>query len=141
MRTKTEIDKMYPVMATPKSIKQIDFTNTNTHTKNKETKTKLMNDTYKRNPIEILSNQQTKNFNSMEKEKSNARFNRVSNYLSSSQFKDSVMYHQTDNTVPDKITNVNITKIKTAHSMEEPKKYVNSFKHVNNNGEKRVYYA
>jgi hypothetical protein len=143
MRFKTDIDKQN--FNTSKRITTLGDDNTDNSSNrpisaNNPIKSKFINDTFKKNPIEILDSSQTKNLNQLQKDKSQAKFQRVSAYLGSSGFTTAVCIdlNQKVSSNYGKITNTPIENVKNVMKMSEPKKYVKTFRHVCENG--RVYY-
>jgi hypothetical protein len=104
------------------------------------TKKRFLNDTYNKNPIDIISKDQQRELNKNQMDKVKTRTEKISNYLGGDGVKSSVTL-TTENftTSPDKITNVHIMSVKNAHNAGEPKKYAASFRHFMEN--KRVFYG
>ena len=126
MRLKSDIDKQNPIVRKP----GYGDGNLVGKTSSIETKAKYLNDTYNKNPIEILSNSDNLNLAMSQKEKSSVKCQRVSDYLSSNGVKSSVANTINPITHVDKITNVDITRVKAAHEMDDPKQYKKSFPHM-----------
>jgi hypothetical protein len=109
-----------------------------------QTKSKFLNDTYNRNPIEILTPQQHEDFNQAQKDKNLVRTQRITTYMSSDLFKSTVGPGKgltLDLSGPDKITNAPLLTVKNAHKLDpEPKKFVRGFKTYSGDS-KRVFYV
>jgi hypothetical protein len=100
-----------------------------------EIRSKLIKDNFEKNPLEILSPEQTKNLNKIEKEKTSIKGNRVAALFSSDSFKNSALnkdYYNNNNHY-DKITNQ-----KVSGSIDTPKNFVKTFKVIYDN--KKVCY-
>ena len=100
-----------------------------------EIRSKFIKDTFEKNPLEILSPDQTKSLNKIEKEKTSVKGNRVAALFSSDSFKNSVLnkdYYDNVNQY-DKITNQRMSG-----SIDTPKNFVKTFKVIYDN--KRVCY-
>ncbi len=86
--------------------------------------------------MDVLNEEQTRDLNNLQKQKSFVKSQRVSDYLGSNGVKSNILTYSNDNILPDKITNSSIQKLKNAD--ETPKKYIKNFRHVYD--DKRVYY-
>ena len=107
-------------------------------TKNVQTKSRFVNDTYNKNPIEVLSKDQNAKMNDQQHMRTFNKFNRVSNYLGSDGFKSSNLFYK-DETKPgfDKITNRKVDLNRTV-CFEEPRYHKKAVNRIFENN--RVYY-
>jgi hypothetical protein len=109
------------------------------HTKNPLTTSRLLSDTYFKNPIEVLSKDQTAQLNNQIHQKTISKFNRVSNYLGSEGFKNSNLIYKDDmKPAYDKITNTHIDLNRSASLADVPRHTIKRFNRVYEGG--RVYY-
>jgi hypothetical protein len=103
------------------------------------TTSRLLSDVYCKNPIEVLSKDQSAQLNNQIHQKTISKFIRVSNYLGSDGFKNSNLIHKNDmKPAYDKITNIHIDINRSASMADVPRHTIKKFNRVYEGG--RVYY-
>jgi hypothetical protein len=90
-----------------------------------------LNDTFKKNPIAVISKEEQIDINNSNRAKLNSRTQKISDYLGSSGIKNSVLSqnHKEPMVQVDKITNVHLYQIKNSRS-EDLRKVVKANKHA-----------
>jgi len=101
---------------------------------------RFIRDTFGKNPLVVISKDEQSNINETLKAKLNLRTEKISSYLGSNGVRTSVTSTtENESKVIDKITNVDIDRLKSSYNSEIKKNCVKAFKHGYEN--KRVFYA